>query len=95
DGFALRRDRHGNALGGLRLPALDVPVATYRGEFTDGAGGNTRAFDRSTLAALYPTHDAYVAKIRAAADAAVAGGFMLPADRDEWMHRVAAAPIGG
>ena len=95
DGFALRRDRYGNALGGVRLPALDVPVATYRGEFTDGAGGNTRAFDRSTLAALYPTHDAYVAKIRAAADAAVAGGFMLPADRDEWMHRVAAAPIGG
>ena len=95
DGFALRRDRYGNALGGVRLPALDVPVATYRSEFTDGAGGNTRAFDRSTLAALYPTHDAYVAKIRAAADAAVAGGFMLPADRDEWMHRVAAAPIGG
>ena len=79
----------------MRLPALDVPVATYRGEFTDGAGGNTTAFDRSTLAALYPSHDAYVAQMRAATAAAVAHGFMLPADRDEWLHRVAASPIGG
>ena len=37
--------------------ALDVPVATYRGEFTDSAGGHTSAFDRRRLAALYPTHD--------------------------------------
>jgi hypothetical protein len=95
DGWQLRRDEHGNALGGVRLPALEVPVATYRGEFTDSAGGYTSAFDAATLAALYPTHDAYVAKMRAATDAAVAGGFMLPADRDEWMARVAAAPIGG
>jgi len=58
--------------GEWRLPALDVPVATYRGEFNDGAGGSTTAFDRSTLAALYPSHDAYVAKMRAATDAAVA-----------------------
>jgi hypothetical protein len=94
DGFAVRRDPHGNALGGVRLPALDVPVATYRGEFNDGAGGSTTAFDRSTLAALYPSHDAYVAKMGAATDAAVAGGFMLPADRDEWLQRVAASPIG-
>jgi hypothetical protein len=94
DGFALRRDRYGNSLGGVRLPALDVPVASYRGEFNDGAGGSTTAFDRNTLAALYPSHDAYVAKMRAATDAAVAGGFMLPADRDEWMQRVAASPIG-
>jgi hypothetical protein len=93
DGFVLRRDRYGNALGGVRLPALDVPVATYRGEFSDGAGGHTYALDRTTLAALYPTHDAYVAKMRAASDAAVAGGFMLPADRDEWMGRVAASTV--
>src|SRR5205085_330985 len=94
DGFMLRRDPYGNALGGVRLPALDVPVATYHGEFSDGAGGHTDALDRSTLAALYPSHDAYVAKMAAATDAAVAGGFMLPADRREWMHRVAASAIG-
>jgi len=70
-------------------------VATYRGEFSDGAGGHTSALDQSTLAGLYPSHDAYVAKMRAATDAAVAGGFMLPADRDEWMQRVASSAIPG
>jgi hypothetical protein len=93
DGYTLRRDQYGNAVGGVRLPALDVPVATYQGEFTDGAGGRTTAFDQSTLAALYPSHDAYVAKMRAATAAAVAAGFMLPADTDEWMQRVAASPV--
>ena len=95
DGWQLQRDEYGNATGGVRLPALEVPVATYRGEFFHSAGGSTEAFDQATLAALYPTHDAYVEKVRAASDAAVAGGFMLPADRDEWMARVAASPIGG
>jgi hypothetical protein len=93
DGFALRRDEHGNALGGVRLPFIDVPVATYRGEFSDGASGHTHALDRDTLAALYPSHEDYVARMRAATDAAMAGGFMLLADRDEWMARVAASPI--
>jgi hypothetical protein len=93
DGFALRRDQYGNATGGVRLPALDVPVATYRGEFNDGAGGYTTVLDDRTLAALYPSHDAYVTKMRAATDAAVAGGFMLAADVAEWMQRVAASPI--
>lgn len=94
DGYMLRRDDHGNALGGVRLPALDVPIATYRGEFHDGASGHTHALDRAALAALYPSHDAYVAQMRTATDAAVAGGFMLPADAGEWMHRVEASPIG-
>jgi hypothetical protein len=94
DGWQLRRDDHGNALGGVRLPALEVPVATYRGEFTDGAGGSTRAFEPATVAALYPTHDTYVDGVRAATDAAVAQGFMLAADAAEWMRRVAASPVG-
>src|SRR5205807_5499377 len=39
DRVALRRGRYGNALGGVRRPALEVPVAASRGEATDGAGG--------------------------------------------------------
>jgi hypothetical protein len=93
DGFALRRDELGNALGGLRLPFIDVPVATYRGEFSEGGGGNTRAFDRETLEKLYPSHDDYVARMRTATDTSIASGFMLAADRDEWMARVVASPI--
>ena len=70
-----------------------MPVATYRGEFLDGASGRTSALDRDTLTTLYPSHDDYVAKMRVATDAAVAGGFMLSADRDEWLTRVASSPI--
>lgn len=90
----LARDGHGNALGGLRLPALDVPVATYLGEQPNGTSGQTLAFDPLTLAGLYPTHDAYVAAVRAATSRAVALGFMLGADGQEWMGRVGASPIG-
>ena len=53
----------------------------------------TSALNRDTLAALYPSHNDYVAKMRTATDAAVANGFMLPADADEWMRRVAASPV--
>jgi hypothetical protein len=95
DDWQLRRDEHGNAGGGVRLPALETPVATYRGEFTDGAGGSTQAFEPATLAALYPSHDAYVADMTTATAAAVAAGFMLAADAEEWLHRVEASPIGG
>lgn len=93
DGYQLRRDERGNALGGLRLPFMDVPVAVYHGEFHHGASGHTNAFDRQTLEALYASHDDYVAKMRIATDHAVAAGSMLPGDRDEWMARVVASPI--
>lgn len=94
DGVLLRRDRYGNALGGVRLPALDVPVATYRGEFQDGASGRTSALPRTTLAGLYPSPDIYVARMTAATDAAIGAGFMLPADRAEWLRRVGTAAAG-
>jgi hypothetical protein len=46
------------------------------------------------LAGLYPTHDAYVAAMRAATEQAVARGFMLGADAREWMVRVEASLVG-
>jgi hypothetical protein len=79
---------------GVRLPAVEVPVATYLGEFTHSPSGQTLAFDPLTLARLYPTHDAYVSKMQAATDQAVALGFMLAEDAEEWMGRVKASPIG-
>lgn len=94
-GFMLARDGHGHTRGGLRLPALDVPVATYLGEQPNGTSGHTLAFDPLTLAGLYPTHDAYVAEMRTATDRATALGFMLGADAREWMARVEASLVGG
>src|SRR5262249_56382186 len=35
---AIARDAHGNALGGVRTPQLDVPIATFSGEGQSGTG---------------------------------------------------------
>jgi hypothetical protein len=89
-GGALVRDEHGNAVGGVRTPAVQVPIATLTGEadcvesgtFFDAVGlfGSTTPFDQATLASLYPTHGDYVQAVRAATREAVDAGFLLPAD---------------
>jgi hypothetical protein len=92
---ALLRDADGNALGGLRLPEIDVPTARYGGESTAqgycGLTGSTVPFAASKLAARYPTTEAYAGAVAAAADAAVAAGHLLPEDAAE----IVAAARGG
>jgi hypothetical protein len=84
----IERDQFGNALGGIRLPQLEVPTATLSGEPGGGPGfcslfGYTAAFDAAQLSSLYPTPRDYVAKFEKAADRAVRQGFLLPADAKE------------
>ncbi|PKK53930.1 hypothetical protein CI102_1185 [Trichoderma harzianum] len=64
------RDADGNTKGGIRLPELAVPVAGYNG-INNGLSGNTYPFSDSKLNALYPTHQEYVAKVKAAAYASL------------------------
>jgi hypothetical protein len=81
------RSGDGIALGGIRTPLVDVPVATLSGEPTDTSSviclllGSTTTFDPARLAALYPTPEAYLLAYTQAADAAIAAGFVLPDDR--------------
>ena len=79
-GETVVRDARGNALGGVRLPFSDVPVAVLSGEGPIGFSGLTVPFDQATLKALYPTADVYVQAVTTAAQAAVAKGFLLAAD---------------
>lgn len=84
----VNRDEHGNALGGIRTPLVDVPIATLSGEPVPGGSGfcglfgSTTPFDRATLAELYPTNADYVDAFTAAADDAVEAGFLLRVDAD-------------
>jgi hypothetical protein len=78
------KDANGNALGGLRSPQVDAPIATFGGI---GQGpqfcflfGTTAPFSASQLAALYKNHGAFVSSWSNSAQAAVAGGFLLPPD---------------
>ncbi len=99
-GLLIRRDADQNALGGIRLPGFDAPVAAYA---PNNSGGNvpgaclllgtTTPLTAARIRQLYPDHATYVAKFTAAADRALRGGYLLPADRDEAVARAQAAPI--
>jgi hypothetical protein len=88
-----QHDQDLNTLGGLRSPVLDVPVATYIGP-TCGLFGETIPFAPARLAQLYPTHQSYVAKMRASVESAVRKGALLPADAADLMRRARASQIG-
>lgn len=91
------RDAFGNALGGLRLPAHDVPTATNTG-LNSGPGfcllfGSHVPFSAATLLSLYPTHDDYVAKVTQSVGRNVDAGFVLPFDGALIIDVAKAAPI--
>ncbi|WP_157900992.1 alpha/beta hydrolase domain-containing protein [Mycobacterium terramassiliense] len=86
---AIIRDEFGNALGGVRLPELEVPIATHVGTNSQyELTGTTTPFSPDTLRRLYPTHADYVRRVAAAATTAAAAGVILPR-RVEAYHRQA------
>lgn len=87
------RDAHLNITGGLRLPPIDVPVASYLGS-TCLLFGQTIPLNPVTLSTLYPTHADYVAKMQAAADRAVAAGWLLAKDAADLMALAERSSIG-
>jgi hypothetical protein len=92
------RDGDGNALGGVRTPAVEAPWATHSGESEVDEPlcalfGSTTPLSPERLAELYPSHEHYVAAVTAAADEAAAAGFILPADRAAIVAEAEAAPV--
>jgi hypothetical protein len=104
-GGQLALDAQKNVRGGVRLPDIDVPIATYGldngpadpldviGYLACGLGGTTIPLAAADLLKLYPTHEDYVTKHKAAAEAAVASGYLLRADADESIKQAEAAAI--
>jgi hypothetical protein len=95
----IERDEHGNALGGVRTPLVDVPIAALSGEPALGNAlycsfGSTTPFDAATLARLYPDHDSYVAAFTASTEAAVDAGFILRPEADEMIAAAVESGIG-
>jgi hypothetical protein len=79
---AIVRDEDGNALGGVRTPPVDVPVATLTGEVTPLIG-NTTPFTVEELVERYGTEGSYLDAFAAAIETAVSTGFILEEDVDE------------
>jgi hypothetical protein len=99
DGRAITRDADGNALGGIRMPAVAVPTKSLSGELEPGKSvicslfGSQAPFSAAKLKQLYPTHAAYVAKVKTAAATAERAGFLLPPDAEEIVNQAEAAPV--
>ena len=94
--LAVRRDALGNALGGLRLPQIDVPTARYDGIGTPLAcrlQGAAVPFARDTLRSLYRDHETYVSRFAQATNRAVAAGVLLGEDAAAAKQQAAHAPV--
>ncbi len=87
DPAKLALDDHGNVIGGVRTPAVDVPVSTLSGAAPPGSSeicglfGSAMPFSPATLASLYHTKSNYLSLYKASLDKAIAGGYILSADR--------------
>jgi hypothetical protein len=85
---SLRRDADGIVLGGIRTPLVDVPVDVLSGVAAPGSAticilsGSTVPLSEARLAELYASRDDYVQRYAASADAVIAAGFVLEADRE-------------
>lgn len=81
------RDAHGIARGGVRLPQAEAPVAMnssipVTNDFSGRLRGSNRPFEPATLDALYGDEAGYLARFRAAAEAAVKAGVLRPREVD-------------
>ncbi len=83
----LALDKYGNVIGGVRTPAVDVPVSTLSGAAPAGTSeicslfGSSTPFPPAQLASLYPTESAYLAAYQTSLNRAISDGFILSADR--------------
>jgi alpha/beta hydrolase family protein len=82
----VQRDSLGNAIGGVRTAANDVPVAALSGVANPGSSGlcslfgGTRPFDQATLIRLYGNKANYLDRFVHATIRAVRHGYVLRAD---------------
>lgn len=96
----ITRDANGNALGGIRTPEVDVPIAAFSGLGNTGvfsfciAFGTTTPFDAATLSSLYPTHSAYTKAFNTATNSAKKKGFILGPDATLMKKSAKASGIG-
>jgi hypothetical protein len=81
------RNADGIAVGGVRAPPVDVPVATLSGDPGPNPSiiclllGSTLPFSSERLAQLYSSRATYLQRYRADADATIRAGYALPEDR--------------
>jgi Alpha/beta hydrolase domain len=80
-------DRFGNAIGGVRSPFLDVPIACYEAHSTPGPlcmlAGRETPLPYEVLAGRYGDVQTYLAEFTISLDATIQAGYLLEDDRNE------------
>ncbi len=101
EGNAIKRNKDGNALGGIQLSQHAVPTAVNRGDNSNSgqAGfcnliGSYEPFDAAKLAMLYPSHDAYVKAVKEVTEKNLKAGYILKADADATIAEANKSSIG-
>ncbi len=93
-------DSHDNVLGGVRTPAVDVPISTLSNVTPPGSSltcslfGSTTPFTPAQLQSLYGSTANYVAAYKVSLNRAVAAGYILPADRAALLAQAQHVTIG-
>ena len=99
DDGTIVRDEDGNAVGGVRLPAVEVPAAALSGD-AKGDGvlcrlfGSTTPFPPEDLVARYGDRETYVEQYTEALDEAIDAGIVLEGDRDAALADAEAVAFG-
>jgi hypothetical protein len=91
DGSGIRRDETGNAVGGIRLPDLEAPLAVHSGTNSKGAlsalMGESIPFTPDAIAARYPDQSVYLRAWDTAVDDLASQGLVEPSAAIELRHR--------
>lgn len=109
-GGQLVRDANGNVTGGVRLPSMEAPLATYVSSATPSPflppplapfgnlacrlSGAVLPFDAAKLEALYPQPGDYVSDVAIAVQALKAQGLLLQSDASTIKKAASQAQIG-
>ena len=98
--YVIARDADGIAVGGIRTAFVDAPRARIDGENGTGPSfcrlfGNTIPFDAATLAAKYPSKDAFLAAFRTATEKSVKAGVVLPEEAKKQLAAIQQVPYPG
>jgi hypothetical protein len=96
-------DQFGNAHGGIELSQHAVSTATNTGQNEGGGGGGERncnlmgshiAWDDTRLAAIYPRHAVYVAKVKEITAKNLKAGYIVKADAEATIAEAEHSNIG-
>jgi alpha/beta hydrolase family protein len=76
---SVKRDANGLAMGGLRHPFVEVPIA-YNSSEGCPLFGTYKSWTAAKIVSMYPTHSDYVDRVTAWAGHEVSAGWLLPED---------------